>query len=297
MTTQPVTVSGDTPYGVLLAVSTQDREHRQAFVAYVLSEAQPFHRTFLTRLYDLWGQWNDRYYDGRLLVPYVTLAEPPAPRVYGVTSLVSSWGGKAEIRLRPSLLKGTHPHVRSEPAFQEGRFLFTADVLLHELGHQFSLEISGETEEPFHGHGPAFRDICNRIGKELGLPPVRSAKKRGPDADLPSCAQWPHNVRPLDYYQGAYVPPAEETEKPTGAPTRAALLARIAALEARMTAAREHNEETCCFLAALRENARWPRRERQKVIDGAIMTALLTAECLAVPANGDTGSEEVRHGE
>ncbi len=31
-------------------------------------------------------------------------------------------------------------------------------------------------------------------------------KKRGKDKDLPSCAQWPLNVRPRDYYLGAYKP-------------------------------------------------------------------------------------------
>ena len=52
-------------------------------------------------------------------------------------------------------------------------------------------------------HGPAFHDECNRIGKELGLPPVRTAKARGPEKSLPSCAHWPFNVRPEGYYRGA----------------------------------------------------------------------------------------------
>ena len=44
------------------------------------------------------------------------------------------------------------------------------------------------------------------IGQKLGLPPVRASRNRGKDADLPSCAQWPHCVRPEGYYLGAYVP-------------------------------------------------------------------------------------------
>jgi hypothetical protein len=59
-------------------------------------------------------------------------------------------------------------------------------------------------EDGFHGHGPKFRDQCNRIGALLGLPPVRTSKARGKDKALPSCAQWPHCVRPADYYLGAY---------------------------------------------------------------------------------------------
>jgi hypothetical protein len=38
---------------------------------------------------------------------------------------------------------------------------------------------------------------------------VRPAKARGKDKDLPTCAEWPHNVRPPGYYLGAYVPPGE----------------------------------------------------------------------------------------
>jgi hypothetical protein len=52
----------------------------------------------------------------------------------------------------------------------------------------------------------AFAALCNEIGQALGLPPVRSMKKRGKDKDLPSCAHWPLNVRPRDYYLGAYKP-------------------------------------------------------------------------------------------
>lgn len=86
------------------------------------------------------------------------------------------------------------------------RVAFVIDVLLHEMIHQWQQEVSGETDEHYHGHGPAFRDKANEIGRRLGLPPVRTCKKRGEDADLPSCSQWPHNVRPDAYYGGAHVP-------------------------------------------------------------------------------------------
>jgi hypothetical protein len=46
------------------------------------------------------------------------------------------------------------------------------------------------------------------VGKTLGLGQVRVAKARGKDKDLPSCAEWPHCVRPKNYYHGAYVPQA-----------------------------------------------------------------------------------------
>jgi hypothetical protein len=34
---------------------------------------------------------------------------------------------------------------------------------------------------------------------------VRVAKARGPEKDLPSCAHWPHCVRPASYYKGALI--------------------------------------------------------------------------------------------
>ena len=108
--------------------------------------------------------------------------------------------------------------MRPEPEYAEGRFLFIADVLLHEMVHQYQIEVSGDLEKSQHGHGPHFRDVCNRIGQTLRLPPARSHKKRGPDKDSPSCAQWPHNVRPADYYQGAHVPPTAEPPTIPGAP-------------------------------------------------------------------------------
>ncbi len=38
------------------------------------------------------------------------------------------------------------------------------------------------------------------------MSPVRDCKRRGSGKDLPSCAQWPHCVRPADHYVGAYRP-------------------------------------------------------------------------------------------
>jgi hypothetical protein len=192
-----------------------DLEHRERFKAFVLHDAEAWHREHLGRLYTSWQAWNAEFYGEAMQAPYLMFAEPKSPRVYGDTSNISGFGGRAQIRLRPSLLIGTHPHMRPEPAFAEGRFLFIADVLLHEMVHQYHFEITGNREDAFHGHGPHFRDVCNRIGQAFSLPPVRSSKKRGADRDLPSCAQWPHNVRPADYYQGAYVPPTPEIPIPT----------------------------------------------------------------------------------
>ena len=157
----------------------------------------------LERLYALWEDWNRDYYRGKLVTPHILLAEPKSPRAFGDHAQLSGWGSRNQIRIRPSIWDGSHPKVRAEEAYAEGRFLLVADILLHETIHQYHDEITGQVENSYHGHGPAFRDECNRIGEMLGLPPVRTAKARGPDKSLPSCAHWPINVRPEGYYRGA----------------------------------------------------------------------------------------------
>ena len=200
-------------------LENEDLDHRAAFVDYVLEHAEEWHRAHLTRLYMLWEDWNGEHFDSQLWPPYIELLEPPAPTVYGSCAPVSGFGGKLGIRLRPSLLTGTHPHMRHGLCHEEGRVLFVADVLLHEMIHQWQQEVSGDTDEGYHGHGPAFRDKANEIGAKLGLGQTRTSKKRGKDKALPSCSQWPHNVRPEGYYLGAYVPARRDTPRSVAVPT------------------------------------------------------------------------------
>jgi hypothetical protein len=110
-------------------------------------------------------------------------------------------------------------------------------VLLHELIHHHNEEILHEPEDGWHGHGPKFRDECNRIGALLGLSPVRTSKRRGADQHLPSCAQWPHTVRPAAHYLGALADPEPpEPKVPAACPQT---LARFC-LTRGMTAAQQY---------------------------------------------------------
>jgi hypothetical protein len=69
---------------------------------------------------------------------------------------------------------GTHPLFSEGSGDPEGLFVFVADVLLHQMIHQWQQEVAGKQE---HGdHGPSFRDKVNEIGKALGLPPVRTKR-------------------------------------------------------------------------------------------------------------------------
>lgn len=185
------------------ALTGEILSHRRGFERFVLDHGESWHREHLGRLFTNWRTWNSEHFEGRLEPPYVLLAEPSTPRAYGDCGPLSGFGGRSQIRIRPSLVRGSHPHVRPDERFAEGRRLFVDDILLHEMVHQWQFEVLGDSEPAYSGHGPLFRDMANRIGAALGLGKVRDCKRRGADRDLPSCSFWPHVVRPEDYYRGA----------------------------------------------------------------------------------------------
>ncbi|MGO9570484.1 MAG: hypothetical protein ACLP5H_23380 [Desulfomonilaceae bacterium] len=184
-----------------------DINHRKQYEKFVLSNGDPT----VSNLIVLWNYWNTEYFDGSFKAPpIILLAEPSKPSRLGDYSPMGAYGTRSQIRIRPSLLTGTHPHMLPGDEYKKGRFLFVSDVCLHETIHLWQDEVRGDLEPAYHGHGPLFRDKCNEIGAKLGLAPVRTCKKRGKDAELPSCSHFPHNVRPQGYYQGAYVRDHEE---------------------------------------------------------------------------------------
>ena len=144
-------------------------EHRETYAAFVREHAQGPYAAELRQLYECGLQYNERHIGGALVPPYVLLAEPSSPRAIGDWSRVSGSGLLSQIRIRPSILTGKHSSMREGEAFAAGRFLYAADILLHEMVHQYHSEVTGEIEDSMHGHGPAFRDMCNQIGEQLGL--------------------------------------------------------------------------------------------------------------------------------
>ena len=198
-------------------LNERDVQHRIEFARYATEDAaSDWHRTLLDRLYGLWDSINGDHFRGVCIKPHILLAEPKTPRALGDHAPVSGWGSKNQIRLRPSLLDGTHKLLRPGDVFAEGRMRYVEDVLLHESVHQYCDEALHADEKSYKGHGPVFAGECNRIGEALGLAPVRPAKARGKLKDRPSCAQWPHNVRPADYYLGALADPARDQEDDDG---------------------------------------------------------------------------------
>lgn len=175
--------------------------HRNDFKRFVVDYAEPWHRVHLVRLYGCWDSWNVEHFESAMTPPYILLSVPSCPRSYGDCSPIAGFGGRSQIRLRPSLLTGTHRVIQPD-APVEGCLRFVADVLLHEMIHQWQQEVTGAHEDSYHGHGRTFRDKCNEIGARIGLPRVGLKPRRGVRA-LPSCNYWPHNVRENNYYLGA----------------------------------------------------------------------------------------------
>jgi hypothetical protein len=165
------------------------------------------------RLYDLWEKWNAEFFEGQMVPSLIQLTQPQTTTRYGDCSPYSGLAGiRTRIRLRPSMLRGTCLELKHGNRNPEGCRRFLEDVLLHEMIHQFHQEITGQNDDGYNGHGPAFSAKVNEIGAKLGLPPVgRTLKKRDCAAKGLACpSHWPHVVRPTDYYLGAYVPASRD---------------------------------------------------------------------------------------
>ncbi len=166
---------------------------------WIEQHAVPSMRDTLIVLREHWCDCNESYFDGRMVLPYITLTEPSAPTILGQCCSVSSWGSRLEIKLRPSLLVGTHPMIRRTGISAAGRLQLVKDVLLHEMIHQHVMEHEPDVnEESYHGHGPVFAAHCNRIGAELGLDEVVVRNRKG--SKSAKSPQWPHCVAPPDRY-------------------------------------------------------------------------------------------------
>jgi hypothetical protein len=69
------------------------------------------------------------------LEPHITLTQPSVPKAWGQYCRTLSWGSSSEIKLRPSIILGTNPQVRSGAEYALGRLLLAKDIILHEQVH------------------------------------------------------------------------------------------------------------------------------------------------------------------
>jgi hypothetical protein len=170
---------------------------RERFRRYATGQNEPNFGIILGRLYEEWDNYNSEYFHSVLKPPHITCGQVP-PRCWGFYAESTDWGGKAQITLKRQLVWGTSKAVVNPwPALGTMRFIL--DVLLHETVHQWQHEIAKKNEHSYGGHGGVFAAKCNEIGAVLELPRV-VAKRRKHTRDEPSCAYWPHNVRPDGYY-------------------------------------------------------------------------------------------------
>lgn len=137
---------------------------------------------FVRELYGTFDAYNVAFFS-RELAPPLLLITYTAPRALADHAERDPHGLRSVIRIHPrTVLRG---------------FLFTADILLHEMVHTWAIEVAGDPEPGYRGHGPRFASMCTAIGMKLGLGAVGVKRRKG----LPDCAQWPVCVRPRGYYE------------------------------------------------------------------------------------------------
>ena len=197
----------------------QDAELRAEIFRYSLEEASPAIRPYIQHLCERWIEYNDEYFGGELKEPFLAFEEPGFTTCYGEYSPLSAFGGSGQIMIRPSLLAGTLQDFREGNKDPEGLQRFMDQVLLHEMIHQWQVEVNHTDPGEFRnygGHGSTFSGKANEIGATLELPPVRLRNKKshsGKTAHLPNPSHWPHNVTPHEYYLSAYVPASKDEDE------------------------------------------------------------------------------------
>lgn len=170
--------------------------------------SQQFGSSQQQELYLKWHEYKRTYFDDAPMVqPIIEIDSVSTLKTMGEYAIKTGSGLTGKITIKESIVSGRYLHLNlgADPT-GEGHKRFVLDILLHEMVHQFIHEILGKSEPSYSGHGPVFKEQCNRIGDIIGLPLVRDCKRRGRYAELPSCAHWPHNVRPIDYYKAVYQP-------------------------------------------------------------------------------------------
>lgn len=153
------------------------------------------YRRHLRRLYRLWAKWNDKFFAGKLAIPQIVLTQPSRARAIGSCGATTDPGCRSQIRLQRSLLGKLPPADGTPSAAATPNYRLVAEVLLHEMVHQWGREVATQGEPGWRRHGTAFCAKCNEIGRQLRLLPVRTACEAGNKSTLASCARWPHNAR------------------------------------------------------------------------------------------------------
>jgi hypothetical protein len=105
-----------------------------------------------------WSDLNHRHFKSSL--------RPPVMRVVSGSTILGAWHRSLRI------LELSRELVLSSP------WSSVVEVLKHEMAHQYAHEVLGAIDET--AHGPAFRQVCERMGVDpgaSGMPPARDAAK------------------------------------------------------------------------------------------------------------------------
>jgi hypothetical protein len=180
--------------GWIVAAEERDQVPSASPRLTALRRTQAKYRRALQWLYCLWEKWNHRFFAGRLSMPQILLDRFKDSNRCGSCGPSTCPGARSRIRLRLSLLTGPSiaPPGRNRT---RRRYRLLAEVLLHEMVHQWRREVVDDDDRRWQDHGAAFCRKCNEIGRELKLLPVQSDLESREGSPLPSCARWPHNAR------------------------------------------------------------------------------------------------------
>lgn len=180
-----------------------DEDIRHAVLNYAHRWAAGDFGSILPRLHLLYERLNKEFFEGKLPPnPLIVIEPAPAPRVNAWYSNRSGWGGRLKIGIATRIVYAKVEWVQRDDGNLEGLFRVVDDLFIHEVIHVNNDVVERCPERGHHGHGSRFAAWCNRIGMTMGIPEVRNSRARK-NRHLPSCAQWPLNVRPEGHYMGA----------------------------------------------------------------------------------------------
>jgi hypothetical protein len=194
-----VTASHDTKGGSMPDIRDQIR-------AFSLSKAEGPDREIIRELYRMFDEHNAAHFGGRLDPVVILITPPTSARASADAAEFSGFGCRQQMRIRPSIARGSHNADRPQgvKAFYrmvpghalENRLRWLSDLVLHEMIHLWLNQIEDPRRDEHQGHGAPYTAECNRIGGMLGLDPVVSRRRKTDGARVGISSDWPQNVRP-----------------------------------------------------------------------------------------------------
>lgn len=171
---------------------------------HLLQKAPDIWGTFETSLYQYFDDANIQWFENRIPPLHIQIGDVRSPsKVLGLYYRQGLHGLQGDIVLNKRQFINWYAscNLANDDAMEIRFMEFLKDVLLHEMIHAYNDKVLHDPEDNYHGHGPLFRDECNRIGRQLGYPDVRTPKQTAQKFEhLEKCNYWPQTVCPVDRY-------------------------------------------------------------------------------------------------